>query len=104
MGDGVAALVVAAAQLGGPGGRFAVWRTGWPDGRVVRPVEAGVVVDKRRGVAAFVEEAMVVAAQQDEVVEAGGAAVGPEGDVVGVDVACGAAGKGAARAVSEAAP
>lgn len=69
---------------------------------MVRPVEAGVVVDKRRGVAALVEEAVVVPAQQDEVVEVGGAAVRPEGDVVGVDVAGGAAGEGAAEAVSEA--
>jgi hypothetical protein len=61
-----------------------------------------VVVDKRRGVAALVEETMVVTAQQDEVVEVGRAAVGPEGDVVGVDVAGGAAGEGAAGAVSEA--
>jgi hypothetical protein len=49
-----------------------------------------------------VEEAMVVTAQQDEVVEVGRAAVGPEGEVVGVDVAGGAAGEGAAGAVSEA--
>ena len=98
----MAALVVAAAQLGRPGGRGGGWRIGWPDGRVVWPVEAGVVVDKRRGVAALVEEAVMVAAQQDEVVEVGRAAVGPEGDVVGIDVAGGAAGKGAAGAVSEA--
>ena len=49
-------------------------------------------------VAAFVDQAVVMAAQQDEVVEAGLAAVGPVVDMVGVDEAAGrAAGEAAAR-------
>ena len=51
--------------------------------------EDGSAVDDGDGPGGVVDEVVVVAAEQDEVVQAGGAAVGPVLDVVGVGPAGG---------------
>ena len=51
--------------------------------------EDGSAVDDRDGPQGVVDEVVVVAAEQDEVVQTGGAAVGPVFEVVGVGPAGG---------------
>ena len=84
---------LASGSVADPGGLARGWcRGGW--GRNSGSRSCGVEADLPGGV---VEDAVVFAAEQDEVVEVGGAAVGPVDDVVGVahDRWAGAAGEGA---------
>jgi hypothetical protein len=72
------------------------------DAGAVGAVEGKRVAPAGDVVAAVVDECVVVSADQDQVVQVGGAVVAPPANVVGLEVVCGrAAGEAAAAAVAD---
>lgn len=75
------------------------------DDATVGPGELkGSIFDPLHAEAAFVHQAVMMAAQQHEVVERGFAAVGPVLNMMGIDEAMSSAPRKAAAAVAEAGP